>query len=265
LTGHQPKRTVLFNFLGNALNQPVAYSLGLRQQLHHLFANHRDNCAHGAKVGCIRVGGHTKDFIDELQRAIFCGIMPGNGWGHIEEPVIQGCIPVIIMPDIHVQLEDVLNVSAYSIRLSRAQLPRLVDILRAVPAHGVARMQAELAKVWERYTYSSLFKQEYRRQLLAEAHEPRAAHSAGAVSGPTAQRLRHRFGSPATPSERPRSFGAVEPRLSGIDATRTLVDLLGLRLSRRHGVEGSLIVDHGPRVETRPPLSDFHPVTRGVQ
>ena len=31
-----------------------------------------------------------------------CGVRlvrrPGNGWGHIEEPVIQGCIPVIVMP-----------------------------------------------------------------------------------------------------------------------------------------------------------------------
>ena len=45
--------------------------------------------------GCLMIGGHSRDYIADLQRSVFCGVLPGNGWGHIEEPVIHGCIPVI--------------------------------------------------------------------------------------------------------------------------------------------------------------------------
>ena len=29
-------------------------------------------------------------------RSTFCGVFPGNGWGHIETPILLGCIPVVI-------------------------------------------------------------------------------------------------------------------------------------------------------------------------
>ena len=124
VTGKPVKKNVLFNFRGNAhLNQPQ-YSMGLRQQLYTLLEHHPDRCVcadpgrsgqnilgdknkcKGEDVdGCLLVGGHSRDYIADLQRSVFCGMLPGNGWGHIEEPVINGCIPVIIMPDIHVQME----------------------------------------------------------------------------------------------------------------------------------------------------------------
>jgi hypothetical protein len=109
LTGRRRERKFLFNFRGNAhLNQP-GYSLGLRQQLYRLLENRPDRCVcadpgqsgrdtlkgqrecQGEDAdGCLLVGGHSRDYIDELQRSVFCGVLPGNGWGHIEEPVIHG-------------------------------------------------------------------------------------------------------------------------------------------------------------------------------
>ena len=65
-------------------------------------------------------------------------------WAHIEEPVIQGCIPVVIMPGIHVQLEGVLDLSRFGVRVARDDIPKLVDILRAIPQAKVERMQAEV-------------------------------------------------------------------------------------------------------------------------
>jgi hypothetical protein len=163
LTGKLTPRNVLLNFRGNAhVNQP-AYSFGLRQQLYSYVNGHPDQCkcadpGHmknfknacppgGDKDGCLLVGGHSRDYIADLQRSIFCVVLPGNGWGHIEEPVIHGCIPVIIMPDIHVQLEGVLNMSAFSVRISRADLPRIVKILQAIPPATIQALQAEMAKI----------------------------------------------------------------------------------------------------------------------
>ena len=42
-----------------------------------------------ARAPQVFVSGHTRKFIEELQRAVFCAVLPGNGWGHIEEPILQ--------------------------------------------------------------------------------------------------------------------------------------------------------------------------------
>ena len=157
LTGQQPERNVLFMLRGDALSKPKGYSLGLRQELHLRLIASPDSCDNLPVPGCVLVGHRSPSYVSDLQRSTFCGVMPGNGWGHIEEPLIHGCIPVIIMPGIHVQLEGVVNVNAFSIRLERPDLPHLVQILRAVPPATIKKMQAEARRIWTRYTYSGNF------------------------------------------------------------------------------------------------------------
>ena len=316
VTGKTFPRNVLFNFRGNAhLNQP-GYSLGLRQQLYRLLEKHPlrcvcadpgrsgnqilgsvDACAAGGGKdvdGCLLVGGHSKDYIYDLQRSVFCGMLPGNGWGHIEEPIISGCIPVIVMPDIHVQLEGLVDLSkiavrAYpwtahahthtlhqprrahrmypcvQVRIERHELPHLVEILRALSPSKVASMQAEIAKVWERYTYSGLFKREHAMQI-----------------GAPDDLARSRVGIPPAKSDQKAGvFTALEPRLKGVDAVDTLVDHLRLRLLQQKAAcpggdtprlpEGEVVeptvkappVDHGPPFVPYPPVR-FHVWTTGV-
>ena len=67
-------------------------------------------------------------------------------------------------------------------------------------------MQAELRTVWERYTYSGLFKREYRLQLAASQLTPKAKR----------RRLTARLGAPSLQDKH--SFAPLEPRLSGVDA-----------------------------------------------
>lgn len=133
---------------------------------------------------------------------------------------IRGCaraVPVIIMPGIHVQLEGVLNISKLSVRISRADLPRIVDILRGFPAARVVEMQAELAKVWERFTYSALFKREIQMQ-----------------SRPPNGDIAKRVGTPPPLSDqKSHVFRALEPRLRGLDAAGALVEHLRQKLEMR--------------------------------
>jgi len=271
LTGKPTKRNVLLNFRGNAhLNQPN-YAFGLRQQLYLLINGHPDQCqcadpGHlrktqaanscppgGDKDGCLLVGGHSRDYIADLQRSVFCVVLPGNGWGHIEEPVIHGCIPVIVMPGIHVQLEGILNISAFAVRIEREQLPRIVTILQSIPPPTVRAMQTELAKVWERFTYSGLFK----RELQMQARPPDAL-TAARVGKP-----------PQREDQKSLVFTKLEPRLRGLDAPDGLVEHLRLRLAMRES-EGACrhvpasgpwprppLISHGPPVPTQPPVDMF--------
>ena len=188
-----------------------------------------------------------------LQRSTFCAVLPGNGWGHIEEPVIQGCIPVVIMPGIHAQLEDVLDISRYAVRVERHELPRLIERLRAISPREVWQMQAELRTVWERYTYSGLFKREYRLQLAASR-----------VPKPSRRRLTARFGAPSLQDKH--SFAALEPRLSGVDAVDSLTALLRRRLRRPGMPAADQLVSHGPIAAPLPPIPGYKlPDTAGVQ
>lgn len=53
-------------------------------------------------VACHRCGDvvvsewHSTTYLEEMRSARFCGVFPGNGWGHIEAPLMLGCIPVVV-------------------------------------------------------------------------------------------------------------------------------------------------------------------------
>jgi len=102
----------------------------------------------------------------------------------------------------------VLDFNAYAIRVPRAKIGRIVEILRAIPPARIARMQSALAKVWERFTFSSL--------ALAE----RDRICANAPNGAGCHDMRRQLSGPA---------GAV----SGRDALDTLMHVLHARLLTR--------------------------------
>ena len=71
--------------------------MGLRQQLYTLLASRDDRCVcadpgrsgrdvlHAGRAcrgadaaGCLLVGGHSRDYIDELQQSTFCGVLPAH-------------------------------------------------------------------------------------------------------------------------------------------------------------------------------------------
>ena len=97
--------------MSGALELWRRYSFGLRQQLYTLLNGHPDQCKcadpghlkkvqaantcppEGDKDGCLLVGGHSRNYIEDLQKSVFCVVLPGNGWGHIEEPVSVHDLP----------------------------------------------------------------------------------------------------------------------------------------------------------------------------
>ena len=116
--------------------------------------------------------------------------------------------------------EGVLDLDSFGVRIPRADLPRMIDILRAIPRDRVAALRAGLRAVWERFTYSSLALAERRRRCgtngwsaEADGCKPvgRGASGPNTVSGEV----------------------LANPRLRGHDAIDTLMRVLHTRLVDR--------------------------------
>lgn len=89
------KRTILFHWRGQVLYHFPNYSFGIRQQLCTLFSD-QEGSTKWQDQGVVVSGVHSRHYLDEMLSSKFCGVFPGNGWGHIETPILLGCIPVVV-------------------------------------------------------------------------------------------------------------------------------------------------------------------------
>ena len=67
--------------------------------------------------------------------------------------VLTQCVPVIIQPNVTQPFEDILDGTPYayhtfSLRLGKADIPKLPEILRSVTDEAICRYQAQLARVY---------------------------------------------------------------------------------------------------------------------
>ena len=123
-------------------NNYVNYSFGIRQQALALFGGRTSE-------GLLVTETHSGAYIDEMLDSTFCAVFPGNGWGHVELPVMMGCIPVLVQDEILSPWEGTLDYRRFAIRVARARLPELPAILRAISPAEISQMQAGLAQVYE--------------------------------------------------------------------------------------------------------------------
>lgn len=203
--GLSPKRW-LFHWRGQVLYHFPNYSFGIRQQVCDLYADHQGS-SRWQDEGFLVSDKHSRDYLDEMASSTFCGVFPGNGWGHIETPILLGCIPVVVQDAILTPWENVLAFSSYALRLPRADLPRLPQILRRVPQSRIHSMQQAMSRVWERFTYSSLVVAERQRRCTSSMASP---HECSAIE---------------------RRYGLKEPAaVTGRDAIDTLMQVLKARL-----------------------------------
>lgn len=107
-----------------------------------------------------------------------------------------------------------LDFASYAVRIPRAELPRLPQILRDIPAEKVASMQHAMSRVWERFTYSSLVLAERGRRC-----SPGPLQDDRACSALDAEYGLGPHGAPMGPD-----------RVRGYDAVHTLMMVLKARL-----------------------------------
>ncbi|KXZ45845.1 hypothetical protein GPECTOR_50g639 [Gonium pectorale] len=138
------KKKVLFFFSGDVRHHEPEYSGGVRQVLSGILANasYPDVVFKG---GYLPVSG--AEYEDLMTKSKFCLAPYGHGWGiRLTHAIMHACVPVIIQDRVRQPYEDLLHYPDFSIRVPKADLPRLVEILRAVPNEDILRMMRECAR-----------------------------------------------------------------------------------------------------------------------
>lgn len=138
-------------FMGGSMSNMgrVEYSQGVRQAIQQLHRNETQ----------FVLGG--KFTLGDLRASRFCLAPSGWGWGwRLSLAIVTQCVPVIIQPNVTQPFEDLLEgtpyaYSTFALMLTKADIPRLPAILRAVPQSKLCEIQRQLARVhraflWQR-------------------------------------------------------------------------------------------------------------------
>lgn len=142
-------RPTLAYFSGNlAGKEPLKYARGVRHRLVSAFEG---------KPGWMLVGGRGGMYAQDLRSSQFCIVPPGgDGWSsRVDDAVRHGCIPVILIDNVHLPFESVLRYDAFALRVPEADVPKLDQILRAIPDGRRRAMRAAMQSVWTRFAYAS--------------------------------------------------------------------------------------------------------------
>ncbi|KAG2493501.1 hypothetical protein HYH03_008317 [Edaphochlamys debaryana] len=143
-----PVRNITFYFTGSNRVGEMEYSLGVRQTIYEMFGPGGKHHANGSHPRPDYLVAHaTHSAVEDLQRAKFCLAPSGLGWGvRLAGAMLAGCVPVIIQDHVYQALWDVLPYDDFSIRMSRHDLHRIVEILDLVTPEELLRLQEGVAK-----------------------------------------------------------------------------------------------------------------------
>jgi len=139
-------------FMGGSMQNMgrVEYSQGVRQMIARYHAN---------ESGFVLGGRFT---FDDLRNSLFCLCPSGWGWGwRLSLAMFTQCIPVIIQPNITQPYEEFLPYHDFSLRLTKEDIPRLPEILRAVPEATLCSMQKALARYYRPLLWQQPFGEQY--------------------------------------------------------------------------------------------------------
>ena len=80
-------------------------------------------------------------------KARFCLAPNGEGFGNrLSKAMLQGCVPLIIQPNVRQPLDDVLPYDDFALVVGAEQIPRLPALLRAVDDAEHRRLRRGVAR-----------------------------------------------------------------------------------------------------------------------
>ena len=94
----------------------------------------------------VNVSVPHEEYVLEMRNAKFCPVCGGNApWTpRLAEAVAHGCVPVLLEDRWEPPFSSLLDYSTFSLRVPMAEMPGLLDRLRAVSAPSLRRMQQAL-------------------------------------------------------------------------------------------------------------------------
>ena len=158
LFGSPSRNRTIFGFhKGRIQHDHIKYSRGTRQKVATLSKEEKWWEKHRIYFGEANPPGMKDSYSELLASSTFCLVFMGDGWSaRFDDAVVHGCIPVIVMDDVHVSFESIIDTSLFSLRITFADIERIPELLLAVPVMEIEEKQHALAKVWRRYFYSGL-------------------------------------------------------------------------------------------------------------
>ncbi|KIZ06152.1 exostosin-like glycosyltransferase [Monoraphidium neglectum] len=113
-------------------NRLKHYSRGIRQRLYKLALRHG-----WAEKYAIRIGDRADvpgDYSRHLATAKYCLVSPGDGFSaRAEDAVLHGCVPVIVMDNVHTLFETLMDWDSFSVRVAEGMLHAIPEILLSIP------------------------------------------------------------------------------------------------------------------------------------
>ncbi|KAG1665066.1 hypothetical protein FOA52_012485 [Chlamydomonas sp. UWO 241] len=144
-------RTLLFFFAGGVREDDMTISGGARQAVAKVLRAHANDTEYSDilfKEG--RVDNYDQMFLNST----FCIAPYGYGWGlRLPIAVVHGCVPIITQDHTWQPFEELLPYEEFSVRISNADLPNIVPILRAYSQEQIDRMRLALAKHWGAFVW----------------------------------------------------------------------------------------------------------------
>ncbi|KAL6758481.1 exostosin-like glycosyltransferase [Haematococcus lacustris] len=144
------------------------YSRGIRQRLYALAQQQQWAAKHAIFIG--EPNDIPGDYSQLLAQSRFCLVAPGDGWSsRAEDAVLHGCIPLVVMDQVHVVFEPLLDWAAFSVRVAEDQLDKLPQILAGISLQQQATMRRALRQVWHRFAWTRhpLLQQDVHKLLQA--------------------------------------------------------------------------------------------------
>ncbi len=76
----------------------------------------------------------------------------GDGFSaRAEDAILHGCLPVVIMDNVHSLFESITDWDQWSVRINEASMDHLPQILMSIPDDRVHRMQLKLWRIMHRW------------------------------------------------------------------------------------------------------------------
>ncbi|KAL6749482.1 exostosin-like glycosyltransferase [Haematococcus lacustris] len=149
------ERDVLFYFKGDVGKSRLQwYSRGIRQKLYKLSIKEQWREKYTIMIG--DRNDLPPGYSEWLARSKYCLVAPGDGWsGRMEDAILHGCVPVIIMDQVHAVFETILDVDQFAVHITEAQMAQLPTILLSIPDDKWQRMQRRITHIWHRYAYAT--------------------------------------------------------------------------------------------------------------
>ncbi|KAJ9511254.1 hypothetical protein QJQ45_017152, partial [Haematococcus lacustris] len=149
------ERDVLFYFKGDVGKSRLKwYSRHIRQTLYTLSIKEQWREKYTIMIG--DRNDLPPGYSEWLARSKYCLVAPGDGWsGRMEDAILHGCVPVIIMDRVHAVFETILNVDQFAVHITEAQMAQLPTILLSIPDDKWQRMQRRITRIWHRYAYAT--------------------------------------------------------------------------------------------------------------